>query len=160
MKDFKIMIQQRIFNPNIKSTLQIGAMYLTAEATTVCVNKDTDYKITGTFVDGNNKGFDIDTLGKIIFTGETGTIGILTGISDLSADKVCEINYTLYKNGLVVPNATTPCSINNPNKAKAIAITRPCNLTKDDYLEIFVQSDTDNTTVKHFSLMITIICDR
>jgi hypothetical protein len=147
----------------LSSRLQMGEMRLTAPDTTHCTTAGTYYKIysLGGFSDGENNNFTVDGNGKITFTGLKGTNCITTGVSDVTADKQCQLYYALYKNGSLVANAETPVDINNPGKAKSIAITRMIpHLKSGDYFEIYVKSDVANTIVTHNTLFITFIGDR
>jgi len=139
----------------------MGAEYLLSDTTVLCDSANVYRKIVGRFRDGVTNNFRIDSLGSITFVGLNATNSIMTGVSDLSPDKACRLTYVLYLNGVIVPTAGTPIDFVNPNKTKGISISRGIyNMRYGDYYEVWVKSDTDNTTVTVYTLMLTFICDR
>lgn len=138
-----------------------GCHHLSASHDTECTDADTYYKIDGTWTDGNNcnLGFSYDGTGKITYTGEEAYF-LLNGVSDVSADKVCTITYGMYLNGSLVTGAETPHTFPNATSTSTIAISNIIKLNKGDYIEVYVKSDTINTTVTSSTLMITLLGDR
>ena len=136
-----------------------GCHHLASSTTTTCTDADTDYKVGGTWTDGEqcNKDFNYDGSGKITFTGDNGTFFLFNGVSDLEADKVCRVSYTLYINGIAVSGSTTPTDFEHANSIGSISITNFIKLDKDDYIEVYVQSDTAVTDITHQTLLLTFL---
>jgi hypothetical protein len=147
---------------NIDQTpLRKGAQALTAEQATLCTDANTYYKIGGTWTTGENRGFEIDGLGKITYKDGTGISFLFNGASDVSADKNCTITYGLFKNGSLITGAETPHTFDAANKIESISITAFVeNLQYDDYFEIYCKSNQVNTTITSKTLSITFLGER
>ena len=145
----------------IPKFLYKGCHHLTTPATITCTDAETYYKITGTFGDGDNCncGFTYDGTGRITYNGEDAYF-LLTGVSDVSADKVCTITYGMYMNGSLVTGAETPHSFPNASSTTNISISNIIKLTNGDYIETWVKSDTASTDVDVQNLMLTLLGDR
>ena len=145
----------------IPKRLYKGCYHKDDGGTTTCTDADTYYKVGGTWSDGNClEGFTIDGSGKITYTGESGTVLLFNGVSDLSSDKVATITYALYKNGVLVTGAETPVSAEHANGIMNISITNFVPAQQYDYYEVYVKSDTANTIVTHNTLFLTFLGDR
>jgi len=126
---------------------------LQAESQTALTNAGEFYAISGTFADGCISGFDVDSNGVVVYNGAGGRF-LFNGASDLQADKVCEITYSLYLNG-VQTALVTPVTFAHAQAYCNISITNIIELSRGDTLRVFAKSNTENTTITVANLRIT-----
>ena len=126
----------------------MGTMTLDAVFDTPCAVAGTWYPMLGTFSDGALTDFTLDASGILTFTGEDPCLCSFIGTSDLEADKVCKVYYALSLKGVIQSGVQTPAKFENANSTENISINRPALLSKDDTLQVFMKSDTTNTTVQ------------
>jgi hypothetical protein len=113
-------------------------------------------KIPGDWVAYHSKGFTVDNvLDRIIYSGVDNVDFLFNGSSDVLSDKNATITYGLYKNGVLIPGAETPHDFGTANAVEHIGITAIVTLNKNDYLEIWAKSSTNDTTITPKSLSIT-----
>lgn len=138
-----------------------GCHHLSAPITVTCTDIDVYYKIEGTWSDGElcNNGFVWDGNGKITYIGKSGVFFLFTGASDLQASKTCQVTYKTYINGTGADNLQTPTTFSHANAIRNMGITNIIKLNKDDYVEIFVKSDTASTDVTITNLFLTFLGD-
>jgi len=134
-----------------------GQIRLSAPTTTeLSATPDTWKAIAGVFVDGQCNCFTLSADGILTYNGDKSQDFLFSGASDLQADKNCILTYGLYVNGTLVGEAQTPVTIDHANSFGSIGITSIVNLSKDDYLQIWVKSDTANTDVGVQTLNVTL----
>ncbi|NCC99968.1 MAG: hypothetical protein EOL95_09765 [Bacteroidia bacterium] len=144
----------------IPRRLHKGRNLLSSETTTTCTTAGTYYKISGTWTNGvSGHSFEADGSGKLTYVGDTGVSYLLIGNSDLSSDKVATVTYGLYKNGVLVTNFETPTDFASANKIRSIGINNFITLNTHDYLEVYVKSSVDATTITHKTLNLTLLGD-
>ncbi len=134
-----------------------GQIRLSAPATTeLSVTPDTWKAITGVFSDGQCNCFTLGADGILTYIGDKSQDFLFTGVSDLKADKTCVLTYGLYVNGVLSSPAQTPINIEHANSYGAVSITQIINLNKNDYLQIWMKSDTASTNVDVETLNVTL----
>lgn len=111
------------------------------------------YQIEGEWLNGIRNQFTVDTNGNVTYNGAGGTF-LFNGSSDLKADKVCEVTYALFLNG-VNTNKITPSTFNSANSYNDIGITGLVVLERGDTLTVRTKSDTANTTITIANLRVT-----
>ena len=131
-----------------------GHLSLNAAANTTLITAGTYYKIAGTFDVGLSRLFSAAT-NKIKWNGPSGARFLFNGSSDLAVDKLCEITYSLYCNGLLVPGAQTPHTFVALAKTVNISITAIIALNHGDELDVYAKSNADNTLLTVRALGIT-----
>lgn len=156
-------VTKRILYTGIRSNSSSykGSMDLTTPVDILCVNANTDYKITGVFTDGNNKGFTTNANGTLTCTTSEVLHPLIIGMTDVTADKNCRLIYTMYKDGVAIPKANTKIDLNNPGKYKSGGINKIIDgVTSPQFFEVYVQSNVANTTVTVDTLMVTVWGDK
>jgi len=139
----------------IKSKISKGQLKLQASAGSVLANKDTYYKVSGTFSNGQARGF-IIVDNKLKWKGADNSVFLFGGVSDVKSNKACEIHYGLFKNGVLVTGAETPHTFPALARISTISIIGICVLDYDDELDVYARSDTDGTILSVASLNIVL----
>lgn len=103
------------------------------------------YKLDTSIVDGICYGFTLDASGRLTHNGSNGSHYLFVGSANVLTDKACELNFALYKNGVRLPDVTTPIHISASAKYAEIAVTEGMIINKDDYFEVWVNSDVATT---------------
>jgi len=132
-----------------------GQLRLSSPADTTCTEKDTFYKIAGTFADGDAYGFEVVD-NKLKYIGQSGPCFLFNGASDVQVNKACTATYALYKNGSIVEHSTTPHTFLSPSKTSNISITAIMTLNQNDELDVYCKSDTAGTVLSVKTLNITL----
>lgn len=127
----------------------------TATGTATLTTAGQYYKIAGTYAGGLLSCFTLNANGTLTYTASENVTVLFNGAANLTANKACIITFALYKNGAIVPGATSPVYITYPGKPAANAITDHIALALNDYFEIYASSDTASTTLTVPSLQIT-----
>lgn len=136
-------------------TTEKSVSRLVTSSSTLLGTVDTYYKIVGAFADnGNNFRFTTASDNRATYTGNENSF-LFTGASDVKVDKVCELTYALFLNGVLVSGAETPHDFTAASKTENISITSIIDLKRDDYLEVWAKSDTINTTLTVEDLLTT-----
>jgi len=142
----------------IPRRLYKGCHHLSVALETICTTPGEYYRVNGIWSDGTcNEGFVYDGTGKLTYLGQSNVKFLFNGVSDLSANKVCRVEYQLYINGNIVPGASTPTNFEHANSLSDIAITNFVILNTGDYIEVYIKSDTTTTTVTHETLFLTFL---
>lgn len=129
-----------------------GMMSLAADPTVLAVAAaGSPTKVIG-FVGTHLDGFTFagDALTNVDGGGEFS----FNGVCDFQVDKACNTVHELYLNG----NPTgmkTPHTFVSPAKTGTIAITKIATLSPGDVLEVYVTTDTANTTFTFHNLDVT-----
>jgi len=149
---FSFSLEKREYRSNDQAR---GQLRLEAETNTILSVADTYYIVSGNFVDGDINDFSLSSNGRLTYTGEE-CVFLLSGASDLEVDKASTVTYSLYKNGALVPTAQTPHTFVSSSKISNISITSLVLLSKDDYIEVWAKSDTEETTITAKTLLVTL----
>lgn len=144
-------------NGFVKTSLYRGKAKLTTPVQDTLTTIDQYYKINGTWSDGNSLGFSVSPTGVLTYFGCNKCCFLFSGVSDVQADKVCQITYSLYINGVLVSGAETPASFEHANSIKSISITDIIDLYKGDEIEVYAKSDTATTKITPSTLVITFL---
>ena len=132
-------------NSGISDTQHDAMVSLNSNATeTVIGTISTPVKVAGTWVVELADHFTADTTGKITYVGERdlpSPIDIVTTVSAASGSNK-DITVLLAKNGTVIANSGKTNRVGQ-NDPKATPVIWRLTLTTNDYLELFVQNDTD-----------------
>jgi hypothetical protein len=80
---------------------------------------------------------------------------LFNGVCDFAVNKACETVHELYLNGQPT-GFTTHHTFVSPSKVGTIAIVGLLELSHGDVVEVFTESNTDNTTMTFSSLSITL----
>ena len=125
-----------------------------SEATNTTLATAEEYtKISGTFIDGNHRGFEVEN-NSLVYKGPSAVCFHFSGASDVKSNKACEMTYALYKNSELVESAQTPHTFPAAARISTISITDIVELNQDDVLEIYAKSDTENTVISVLNLVI------
>lgn len=136
-------------DPNARDTIRDGISSMQGNSTeTVIAIIGTPVKVAGTFVVGRSSGFTPDTTGRVTYDllntvitpiSVSMAVQMATGGSDTV--KAC-----VAINGTVVPESCIR-TIVNASGAGNIFLTWQEELTQNDFIEVFVQNDTDTTNI-------------
>lgn len=130
-----------------------GGLKMDTPASTLIVTPATFVQLLGTFDDACDcKDFSADASGNLTYIGMGGRY-VFVGTSDVSADKVCEIQYALFVND--VQDGTTEHDFDAANKSENISITWFIDLVYGDVLNVRATADVSNTTITPSSLNMT-----
>lgn len=136
-------------NTPIPDTLEDALVSLTSNATeTVISTSSTPVKATGTWVVQRASHFTADTTGKVTYKGErtlTVPVDISTTISAASGSNK-DIAIYLAVNGTVI-SATALSNLVGSGDPRNTGITWQVSLDTDDYLELFVENNTDTVNL-------------
>lgn len=131
--------------PHIRSEIHITNPG-EAEAKTTIVTPGTPVKLAGIFADGISQGISIAADGKMTITAECTDQPLKAdGSANGSVNKTSKIIFILYKNGVEISNLKSPIDFSNANEDDNFAVTTGIVATKDDYFEVFVDSNQANT---------------
>ena len=137
-----------------------GQMHLTSASSTTCTDADTYYKIEGSWSDGCSKGFVVDDVnGRLVYNGPS-VDAKLSGASDVEVNTATSITYALYKNGVLVSDATTPHDFAHASKTDFIGISRCVPIKSGDYFEVWVKASDAGRVVTSKTLQIDFVCMR
>jgi len=131
-----------------------GQLRLSEAADTVIAGAGSWVKVEGTFIDGEHRGFDVDT-NTLVYTGPSGACFLFNGTSDLASNKACTMQYSLYVNGEAAERGQTPHTFPASARTSTIAITALLKLNQGDVLEVYATSDQAATTLSIKTLNIT-----
>lgn len=127
--------------------------YLSSENQTTLTEAEKYYQISGTFTDGDICGFTLSGDGTITYNG-AGGVFLFNGSSDLKSNKVSEVTYALFVNGINT-GRKTPITFSSANSYRDIGITGLVTLERGDYLNVMAKSDTVGTTITVANLNLT-----
>lgn len=136
-------------------------MHITPWTTLALWGTNVYKKIVWPWSDWESNRFTIDdTNDRLVYDWDSGVHFHFVGISDLSSDKVSTITYWLFVNGSLLTGQETSVSFSSANKPVSISTIAIVNLNKNDYIEIWVKSDTASTTLTFNQLVITAFWER
>ena len=100
---------------------------------------------------------------NITWNGTTNRFEISEGTFDIRIDvdwtaspsAGAELEYRLYKNGTAITGISRSRSFQNANSKGALSMGGIVNLTTNDYIELYVRSDTAAVTVTSTEVQIT-----
>lgn len=145
-------------DPNARDTIRDGISSMQGNATeTVIAIISTPVKVAGTFVVGRSSGFTPDTTGRVTYDllnavvipiSVTMTVQMATGGSDT-------VMACVAINGTVVPESCISTIVSSSG-AGNITLTWQEELTQNDFIEVFVQNDTDTTNIVVFDMILRV----
>ena len=113
------------------------------------IDKDTYYTLTHANLESSNlHHFTYNSNGELTFT--KGWVGfvVFLGDADISSDTInVKLTFSIFVNGTIYPNASTPSDFTSQDRTKNIGINRGFNLEPDDIVTVRVMSDRDNVTI-------------
>jgi len=121
-----------------------GQLTLPVATVTSLVLADTYYPVSGNFTDGSIKNFILSSNGELKYIGYGNTF-LLSGVADIKVNKLCQITFGLYKNGMLCENAETPHTFTGADRIHSIAITRLVYGEHDDIYQVYAKSSEVNT---------------
>lgn len=139
-----------------KRLAEYGFINMITPATTNLAVVGDYYQIQGTFnTSAMSCGhFTVASDGSLTYSGEGGVF-LVIGTSDVSVDKNCKINYTLFLDE--VADGTTPHDFGAANKNENISINGLIELEKGVVLTARAKSDTINTVLSPANLNLTFV---
>ena len=127
-------------------------------ATTISV-ASTPVKVAGiTTANAINQKFShIDN--RLTFTGALANTFEVNAIATFITSNNRDIKLSIAKNGTVIADSSVPVTSDNAGKAHAVPMQTILEMQTNDYIEIFVQNDTDtdNITVEYLSTTIKVL---
>ena len=140
-------------NPHYKGCARLDDTQ--APITAILTDSATWYKLSDNIVDGDCVGFELDGSGTLTYTGPNGKVFLFVGNANIKADKVCDVTFALYKNGLIKSDAKTPVTFDHANSYQQISINRGLSLNHGDTLEVFANSSVNTTALNVFFFSIS-----
>jgi hypothetical protein len=149
-----------VIGPGNDGTVCKGQLRLTAAEDTPMAVAGDYYQVQGVFADGDIKNFSLAADGTLTYSGMSGNVFLLSGSSDLAGNKVCEVTYSVFVNGVLAPGAQTPHSFKNAAETQNISITGLLSLNNGDAITVRAKSDAANTTITVSTLTVTLWGER
>jgi len=152
------------FNSALKNSNGIDRGHLFFHNNTIPVNLTTTgnwYKVSNGLEDTSSKMLNFEIISdKLYFRGKD-NIFLNNGTADIkSDDDLVTIYFRLFINGVGIEEATTKHVFYRHEQEDTIAIAALVNLNKDDYVEIYASSDTDNVDLTVENLSVTFLGSR
>tara|TARA_Y100000361_G_scaffold152325_1_gene171529 strand:+ start:12759 stop:13964 length:1206 start_codon:yes stop_codon:yes gene_type:complete len=144
----------------INNTTEIGNYYMTGNSTATTISvASTPVKVAGiTTANAINQKFShIDN--RLTFTGALANTFEVNSIATFITSNNRDIKLSIAKNGTVIADSSVPVTSDNAGKAHAVPMQTILEMQTNDYIEIFVQNDTDTNsiTVEYLSTTIKVL---
>jgi hypothetical protein len=133
----------------ISNSAELANYYMQNNATlTDIVTQGVAIKIAGTttaasinqrFTHSNNRATYVGALTRAF------KVSAVASVTSATANK--QIGFYVAKNGAVLPDSEMYVTTNANNRAESVAVQTIVSLATNDYIEIYVENDTDNTDV-------------
>ena len=133
----------------ISNSAELANYYMQNNATlTDIVTQGVAVKIAGTttaasinqrFTHSNNRATYVGALTRAF------KVSAVASVTSATANK--QIGFYVAKNGSVLPDSEMYVTTNANNRAESVAVQTIVSLATNDYIEIYVENDTDNTDV-------------
>ena len=132
----------------INNTTEIGNYYMTGNSTATTISvASTPVKVAGiTTANAINQKFShIDN--RLTFTGALANTFEVNSIATFITSNNRDIKLSIAKNGTVIADSSVPVTSDNAGKAHAVPMQTILEMQTNDYIEIFVQNDTDTNSI-------------
>jgi hypothetical protein len=134
-------------------------LYITSDTANTLELADTFYVIHASFANGeNNLWTATDT--SCIYTGTDSIIVLFNGTSQLTANKVSDIEYALFFNGETIPRDrgfVSKISVKQANAFEDISITRNYKIAPGDEVTVRAKTNTAATIITIDQLSVTFV---
>ena len=136
----------------------IGQYFMTGNASSTVVSGGAYTKVLGTTSAGSFvEKFDVTTTSnKAIYKGSLQGFYKITATSTLVSSNNKVIALRVAKNGTTSASSRSASTTNSSGRAESVTCQDVTSLSTDDYIEIFVANETDNTAVRVADLNVTI----
>lgn len=136
-------------NSGIQDTMPDGLASLNDNATeTIISGASTPVKVAGTWVIERQSQFTVDTTGRITYIGErplTVPIDAVTTIEAASGTNK-DVETYIALNGSIIANSGKTNKVGQ-NDPKSIGVIWQLTLNQNDFLEVFIENDTDSVNL-------------
>jgi len=136
-------------NPPIEDTFPDGLLSFVGNSTeTVIASSGVAVLVNATWTVISVSQFSGSTGGRLTYNGERGLPGpvdVSCGLISAGGGSI-DVQVSLALNGTVIATSSTPISISGSNPAH-ISIPWQLNLEENDFLEVFVQNDSNTTNI-------------
>jgi hypothetical protein len=136
-------------NDQIQDTMPDALVSLNGNATeTVISSSSTPVKVTGTFVEERCSQFTCDTTGRATYDGERDLVTPvdISATVDAASGTNKDVEVYLALNGSVIANSGKTIRVDSGSPLN-ISVVWQLSLSENDYLEIFVENDTDTVNL-------------
>ena len=141
----------------IVNSVELAEYYMVANATlTSIATKDVPVKIAGTTTaNAINQKF-THTDNKVEYTGAISTSFVVTATASFSGGNNKNVSLFIAKNGTIDPASEMRATTDGVGKAESIAIQTIALLETGDYIEIWIENNTDSTdfTVEYLNVIV------
>ncbi len=141
----------------IINTSTFANYYMNANATpTTIASAGVAYKILGTTTaNAINQKF-THTNNRATYTGEIQRDFQVTAIVTFTTGANKQIGLYVAKNGTTIPDSEMYANSGSAGRADSISVQTVLNLVEDDFIELFIENDTDTTsiTVEYLNLIV------
>ncbi len=150
---------QMISNTGIPNSRALAFLYMTANSTATSLPaSNTFYKIAGTTTTINAKKFSA-TSNRITYTDKTDIVGkVFVVIGAKAPASNSDFSIVIAKNGVVIATPLASMAAATNNQSFQISFITELDLTTNDYVEVFIKSNNNNTntiTVEEMQFRIT-----
>ena len=113
------------------------------------VDKDTYYTLTNANLESSGlHHFTYNSNGDLTFTKGWGGCVVFLGDADISSDTInVKLVFSIFVNGVIYPNASTPSDFTSQDRTKNIGINRELELEPNDIITVRVMSNKGNVTI-------------
>ena len=136
-------------NTPVEDTFPDGLLSFVGNSTeTVIASSGVAVVTNATWTVISTSQFTGTTAGRLTYNGERdlpGPVDVSCGLISAGGGSI-DVQVSLALNGTVIATSSTPISISGSNPAH-ISIPWQLNLEEDDFLEVFVQNDTNTTNI-------------
>ena len=135
-------------NKGIVNTSEFANYYMTNNATpTVITLANTAYKILGSTTPNTINQKFTHTDNRVTYTGEIIRDFEVTAIISFTTGNNKVIGLYVAKNGSILPESEMYATASGSGRAESISIQTVLNLQENDYVEIWIENETDTTNV-------------
>ena len=103
-----------------------------------------------------NQKFTVNGNRATYISGKEGFFEVEATLSVLSANNNRQFSFYVAKNGVVITSSLTTVTTNGSNRAESVNIFAPVLLNENDYIEIWVENNTDNSDITLISMNVMV----
>lgn len=144
-------------NVGLQNTRNAGYLAMPTNPTFTAISAvDTPVKVAGVWTEKTSLRFTSDVTGRLTYVGDYDISVRFLATMSIDKASVGTSQYTacIAKNGQVIPDAIGVTSI-EPGDPQSVAINAEIDVSKDDFIELFVENNTDTDDARVFAANIT-----
>lgn len=143
--------------PTEKDDVASGNIYVTSSALTSIITKDVPVKIAGTTTALSLFRVTMPANNKLTYTGfKTKRFQAICSVTSTAVSSNTNFSFHIYKNGVKLPESTQSMKLGSGVSAGSLTLSCTVSLTTNDYIEVWVENNTDNSDLTADNLNLSI----